>query len=498
MNLQEIKKALGGEEIFSKVIETVKKMNAVEIISMYEPLKQTSDPKRFVALCPFHEQEEEGSFSVVTDYKRKNGEVNELGSYHCWRCDASGSGITYVINKFFKGEQKQFVQACIKIAQDAGIITLNGLGFEVHEYEKKIITVPEVHHPLKDIDHRHRMYSILLECCTLTSEDRAYLKKYRGLTDEQIDRTGYKSTPNRTIWYRQDNPMLKKGFSSLSLELYKNKAKKEDFLGVPGFYIEQKTSNKDGNEEISETITFPKWVDNCIFIPCKDAKGRIQALQIDAKAKLKENFAGPKYSWLSSKRANGTDNTKEGCPCPAAIGVVYPKELLTAAIFITEGYYKAEMMSKAFGAIVLAIPGVTNWGDVNQTLADVENSSFFKAKFDKIELIFGAFDADMVFNYKVFDGLRNMTNHILTARTVQIDYLYWDMSLGKGIDDLIMDHPNYIQHLKKTAKRGWDYAYEKAAQEAVKRSSADSIRSIPKAEYEVLMKELFWDIAFPQ
>ena len=89
-----------------------------------------------------------------------------------------------------------------------------------------------------------------------------------------------------------------------------------------------------------------------------------------------------------------------------------------------------------------------------------------------------------------------MTDHILSDRKVQVEYLYWDMSLGKGIDDLIMENPDYIKHLRKTDKFAWDYNYLKVTKEISERENI-AARSVSSDKYEMYIKELFWDKAFP-
>ena len=70
----------------------------------------------------------------------------------------------------------------------------------------------------------HQTFSMLLELLTLTPQHRKHLHEVRGLTDEQIERLGYKSTPPFYLC------------RSLAQKLRSRGCKVE---GVPGFYVGQ-------------------------------------------------------------------------------------------------------------------------------------------------------------------------------------------------------------------------------------------------------------------
>lgn len=126
--------------------------------------------------------------------------------------------------------------------------------------------------PLTGIEERHATYSALLKGLTLASDHRQNLL-CRGLSEEEILRLGYKTTP-----------VL--GFSSLAKRLREAGLYLE---GVPGFY------KKRGQW----TIQFPG---RGILIPVRDIAGRIQGLQIRL-----DNVEKRKFRWLSSAEL------EEGC-----------------------------------------------------------------------------------------------------------------------------------------------------------------------------------------
>lgn len=484
-----IRKTLGYDK-FNEIVETVKSMDAVDIIQMYEPLEETKRPGTYTCLCPFHNQDKKGSFTVSRSYAG-----NSQGGYHCFKCSSSGNGIGYVLEKFFGGAKDKWLEAVIKIAEDKGLIVLGDSNIEVKKYVKKELPKEVVElAQIKDVTSRDIVYSKFLECCILTPEDRAYLKKYRGLNDAQIDEGGYKTAPNRSIMYSEGDSRIIKGFKSFTSMLEKNELSKTDLLGIPGFYLNKITSQ---GKEI-EIVTFSKFPNSSLLIPNRNAKGQIQAIQVDAKAKLKENYEGPKYFWWSSSKARGGEHGRMGCSPEAPIGVVYPTELRSPIVVITEGDYKAKMIAKVFGVVAITLQGVGNWHSIISTLNEIEHTDFYQCKYDSIPTIYGLFDGDMVNNYNVSKQLRDMTDAIENERKCELFYIYWDTQYGKGIDDLIMCNENYLEHLRKVRKKGWDKAYEKAVRTILKNTGAETPNQISGTEFEELIKKEFYHIAFPE
>ena len=106
--------------------------------------------------------------------------------------------------------------------------------------------------------------------CTVNESERlsgsCLLYTSRGLSDEEIDRLGYRTTP--VVGMQTIARQLQSSGYYLS--------------GVPGFY------RKDGN-----------WSFACesrgILIPVRDSKGRIQGMQI-----RRDNATRRKFRWVSS------------------------------------------------------------------------------------------------------------------------------------------------------------------------------------------------------
>lgn len=471
-----------GIDRYRELFRTVYAMDAVEIISMYEPLEETKTQGKYSCSCPFHSESSKGAFSVKRSY-----EGNATGGYYCFGCGAKGNGITYVKEKFFGGDEGDSREVVLKIAQDKGLLTLKDNLLITTSYQKKERSPSPELTPAKSIEERDFIYNLFLSCCPLKKEDRQYLKTHRGLTDEQIDKKGYRSAPNRSILFSEKDNRITEGFSSFTQALAMQKIKKEDVLGVPGFYLEKKRIK---NEE-KELLTFSKATG--ILIPCKDANGLIQAIQIDPKAKLKEHWKGPKYYWWSSAHADKLTNSKlsKGCSAGAPIGVVYPKKLKTSCIFITEGDYKAESIARYFGGIAISLQGVGNWKGITETLYGVQNSSEYQSFSDKKKDLIVAFDGDMVYNYAVFSQLKKMTDHIHCMYDFKLYYLCWHIKYGKGIDDVLMSYPNYVDVLKKIKKQKWDSFYSQTVSRILEKSNYSKLLEIPAEIFrEEIKKEL--------
>lgn len=106
-------------------------------------------------------------------------------------------------------------------------------------------SVPE--RPMTDVDSRHAAYSALLSKLTLAADHRENLLN-RGLTEDDITRLGYKTTPVV-------------GMTAIASQL---QSEGFYFAGVPGFFR---------NENGAWTFTHEK---RGILIPVRDRLGRIQ------------------------------------------------------------------------------------------------------------------------------------------------------------------------------------------------------------------------------
>jgi DNA primase len=237
------------------------------------------------------------------------------------------------------------------------------------------------------IDHRDGVYCKLLrELLTLSDPHRADLR-YRGLTDDEIERRGYKSTP--TVEERRD---LARALSEYGLE------------GVPGFY-------RDGGRW--QMVYRPSG----FFIPARDEHGRIQALA----QRVDEPRDGGKYIWLSSSGKDG--GASSGAPAHFAA-----RHLMRDAdeITITEGTLKAEIVAYLSGQPVVGVAGVHSIRGLAERL---------KA-FPKLRRTIIAYDKDMLDKPQVMDALLKLTAQ-LEAAGFQVRIRTWP-GRENGLDDYLL------------------------------------------------------------
>lgn len=171
---------------------------------------------------------------------------------------------------------------------------------------------------LAPLEERDRVYRALLNRLTLAPDHRESLLR-RGLTDEAIERLGYKSTPV-VGFHALAQSLLDEGYT---------------LFGVPGFYRDE-----DGR------WTMAVWRRG-ILIP-GTYFGKIQGFQIRLDHKMKK---GGKFLTFSSR--DELDGTMGENWCHM-VGPVREK------ILLIEGYMKADIVHHFTGQTMLAIPGVTS------------------------------------------------------------------------------------------------------------------------------------------
>lgn len=241
--------------------------------------------------------------------------------------------------------------------------------------------------PLTDIDARHATYSALLDKLTLSPDHRENLLG-RGLTDADIQRLGYKTTP--VVGMGQ----IAKQLQSDGLYL----------AGVPGFY-----------RDSSDAWTFIH-EKRGILIPVRDSCGRIQGLQI-----RRDNVAKRKFRWVSSTEK------KDGCK---AEGWTHLSGPIRPVIVLTEGPMKADIINALTGLTVLAVPGVNTLTQLEITLTELRSEGLTEIK--------TAFDMDFATNHHVQNGYNSLLQ-LLGDMGFRYGTYLWDPAY-KGLDDYIWEY----------------------------------------------------------
>lgn len=247
------------------------------------------------------------------------------------------------------------------------------------------------------IENRHIVYSAMLSLLTLSADHRENLHS-RGLRDADIAVLEYRTMPDGNRY------AIVKRLLTMGHKL----------TGIPGFFFDKewRLSGSRG-----------------ILVPVRDDFRRIQGFQI-----RRDKDAKPKYVWLSSS----TDSWKPvgGSSPGAPLHVAYPgpyyigcQKEEPARVWITEGPLKADIAAISLQNIVLAVPGVSNWGSVIPFL----QTHYLDRSLVKVLI---AFDMDRDENPAVQNHLYDLMERLLKIgfRTFNAK---WDYT-KKGIDDLCL------------------------------------------------------------
>ncbi|RFZ77489.1 DNA primase [Lacrimispora amygdalina] len=244
----------------------------------------------------------------------------------------------------------------------------------------------------------HQTYSLLFEMLSLTDQHRRHLRSpKRGLTDEQIDSLGYKSTPPAFLCRSLTERLLARGCT---------------VQGVPGFYqLESGNWSAKFNRRTAG-----------ILIPARGIDGLICGIQILLDVPLRDkndppDKAGAKYIWFSSSTKNM--GTTSGSP------VHFVGNPFARTVYVTEGLLKADIAHLLMNLSFMAIAGANNVSRLDLLFALLAQHG--------TELIVEAFDIDKYSNKAISQGASKI---YLMARKhgMNCRRLTWNPNY-KGVDD---------------------------------------------------------------
>lgn len=396
-----------GDLIFFKhVLEMVRQVPIEDIVYEMYGL-----PKGF---CPFHNDNHAGSFAVN---KRSN-------SFCCYSCSERGDGIDFVK----KMESKGFVETVNKIALYFQIITLEQLNGE-HDISE-IKAPPKVYDgifqdddnfSISDPEVLNNVFSLFIQGESLIRKDKkisqkhlVHLKEERKLSEQDIENGMYFTIPKRSkLYLREFLKELKIKFNYTD-EILEN---------IPGFY-----RIKDSDE-----FTFVSH--SGIGIPMLNEKKQITGIQI-RRDRIGEGEQ--RYIWFSSSFANEKDDLTAGTGSGSPVHVSYAKEnKFPTTLYITEGKFKSEQISKHLKTTTISIQGVQNWkGKINSVINYMEED--LSQPIHRINI---CFDSDISENINVYKAFKNMYKSLkLEFPFIDFYYYWWNDFFGKGIDDLLMNY----------------------------------------------------------
>ncbi|WP_236713129.1 DUF3854 domain-containing protein [Neomoorella mulderi] len=246
--------------------------------------------------------------------------------------------------------------------------------------------------PLAPADARDRVYRHFLRLLDLHPRHKEELIR-RGLSEGEIKRNGYKSIPE------QVNPwIICKKLTRSGLDL----------AGIPGFY---RAESKYGGSY---------WTFNSspgYFIPLRDTKGRIQALQ-----RRMDDKRNGKYMLFSGHSDRG------GCSCGTPAHVARPGEVKDGRVWITEGQLKADIAAAYLSAVVIGAQGATSWKPVVPEVLELGAR----------EIVI-AYDRDQETNKEVARGKRMLAAELKKLGITVREAIWRARSKEeKGIDDALV------------------------------------------------------------
>jgi hypothetical protein len=254
--------------------------------------------------------------------------------------------------------------------------------------------------PRADAEHVHKIYAILLRVYLRLSVEHKAALMARGLSEEAIDREGFRSTPTEAQ------------ARSIAREL----SQCHDLTGVAGFYRE------NGAPRLV-------WTDTGIIIPVRDQSNGISALMYRRTHARKEKDFG-KYIWISSgEDRNGKPReagASSGAPCHFANAHMMKD---AEAVMLTEGALKA-----GIAAHLLNQPVIGN----APSCFGADFAANLKRDFPQLQTVYVAFDSDLSTNVHVRGSLFRLVEQLEIAR-FDVRVRMWPPHLGKGIDDYLLN-----------------------------------------------------------
>jgi hypothetical protein len=243
--------------------------------------------------------------------------------------------------------------------------------------------------PRADDADLDRAYRALLALLPLSDAHRQHLRG-RGLSDADLDRAAFRTLP---VGCRAG--LVRRLRAMFGAEL---------LLSVPGIIA------RDGPHGRYLTLSGAPGIVN----PIRSAAGLVVGLVV----RPDEPGDGGKYRWVSSRSSGG--------PSPGWRVHVPAGTRPARRVVLTEGALKATVAAALSGGPVIGLPGCIVTAEAITTLKTL----------GAVEALL-ALDADAVNNPQVasaqIDGLHQLNMAGFSAGLVR-----WDLSLGKGLDDLFL------------------------------------------------------------
>ena len=239
-----------------------------------------------------------------------------------------------------------------------------------------------------EITERNAVYEEMLSYLTLLPEHRANLRE-RGLSDERIEKNGYRSMPST----EESRRLLAKLVGA-----------NHNLLGIPGLYTRYE----------QWTLAGP----NGFLIPVRNKEGLIQGLKIRLDDETNPNR---KYRWLSSRDKHLENGTRSY----SWIHVTGDRNRKKA--FLTEGPLKGDVASFLAGdALFVCTGGVNAIKGLRETIKDLG-----------VTEVVEAMDMDQMTNPQVRNAVLTMRNEVMKIPGLKYSKYTWN-PVYKGVDDYFL------------------------------------------------------------
>ena len=379
---------------FKEIKGRIKKIPISSVLEVWEP-------SCLEGKCCFHKDENAGSFKYKDDAEKG-------GIFKCFCCGATGDKTDFVA----RHDGVDFKEATLRIATKFDVIDSKTYE-QLSEHPIAIEATKTEYKPVKKVNEAKRkndrqtdrVYSLMRDMLGLKDGHREYLLS-RGVEEDQL--SNYFSIRKLDDYFFQ---RMKERFGLIP----------EDFIGIPGFYLE---NGKIASKDIEG-----------IAIPMHNAEGNITSLQV-RRDKITDKKHGARYIFFSSSKL------EQGCSSGAQVDIVNPD--YSGSYFITEGHFKALELQKHFGVSAISVQGVNNVEPLKTEIPALLEKH-------PIRRFIIAYDADMVHNKNVKKAAMNLKD-LLESFNIPTGFMIWDEQYGKGADDVILsgnaEHFKFVRDLE--------------------------------------------------
>jgi len=332
---------------------------------------------------------------ICGDHRGKLGISPEKNVWRCNYCGEGGGMLALYAKVYGISTPEAYHEIWDALASDGF-----APAYEVNTKSASAAVTESVQAERASVEAIHQTYTSLLSMLTLNSAHREHLRTVRGLTDEQIEGFGFKSTPFPRMCRTLTERLVKQGCT---------------IRGVPGFYI---------NDYGKWTVKFYNRTSG-ILIPVREIDGLIHGLQIRLDTPIKDKDdppekAGTKYLPLSS--------TGKNMGASAGSPVHFVGEKHARVVYVTEGALKADICHALTGRTFAATIGANNVSALDGLFALLKQNG--------CQQVVEADDMDKFHNKMVHSGAMKVcqmaeNNGLLCQRLV------WNPNY-KGMDDWLL------------------------------------------------------------